>query len=108
MGYIRKTILGGREIPKKTREEYGNAVNLYKEREPFEEKISTLEDRDLLRATYNDYIYFEIEAGDPSRIQMIFERALVEFPFDPTLWEEYVRWLDSSLKIHSVSWKRTS
>ena len=102
-----KINLGENEIPKKIRGEYEAAAKSYDEMAQFEEKISNLEDHDeASRAAFQEYIYFEIEKGDPARVQMIFERALVEFPFDPSLWEDYVRWLDSSLKIHSVKLKK--
>uniref|UniRef100_A0A914C1I7 RRM domain-containing protein n=1 Tax=Acrobeloides nanus TaxID=290746 RepID=A0A914C1I7_9BILA len=96
-------FMGENKIPKKIRDEYEAAAKSYDEMTQFEEKISNLEDHDeASRTAFQEYIYFEIEKGDPARVQMIFERALVEFPFDPSLWEDYVRWLDSSLKIHSV------
>lgn len=44
-------------------------------------------------AEYQAYIDFEMKIGDPARIQLIFERALVENCLVPDLWIRYSRYL---------------
>ena len=42
---------------------------------------------------YQSYIDYELKAGDPARIQIIFERALVENCLVPDLWEKFTTYL---------------
>lgn len=44
-------------------------------------------------AEYQAYIDFEMKIGDPARIQLIFERALVENCLVPDLWVRYSQYL---------------
>lgn len=44
-------------------------------------------------AEYQAYIDFEMKVGDPARIQLIFERALVENCLVPDLWIRYSQYL---------------
>lgn len=44
-------------------------------------------------AEYQAYIDFEMKIGDPARIQLIFERALVENCLVPDLWIRYSQYL---------------
>jgi len=52
---------------------------------------------------FQEYIKFELKENDPTRIQMIFERAITIHCLESSLWSEYLTYLDSSLKISSVS-----
>lgn len=44
---------------------------------------------------FEDYIDYEIEAGDPARIQSIFERAIHDHCLIPRLWIRYTQYLVS-------------
>lgn len=44
-------------------------------------------------AEYQAYIDFEMKAGDPARIQLIYERALAENCLVPDLWARYNQYL---------------
>lgn len=45
------------------------------------------------------YLDFEKTDGDPSRIQILYERAITEFPISTDLWLDYTRYLDKTLKV---------
>lgn len=51
---------------------------------------------------YAAYVDYELDNGDPARIQLIFERSVEVLPFCSTLWYQYLRWLDTELKVHQV------
>lgn len=42
---------------------------------------------------YKSYIEFEKSQGDPSRVQSIFERAVVENCLKEDLWLDYVKYM---------------
>lgn len=79
---------------------YHKASDKLKAREKFEHSLSkddpSLED-------YKAYTDFEIKEKDPARIQMIFERAITAHCLVTQLWEDYISYLESNLKISSVS-----
>uniref|UniRef100_A0A8C0W131 RRM domain-containing protein n=2 Tax=Castor canadensis TaxID=51338 RepID=A0A8C0W131_CASCN len=53
-------------------------------------------------AEYQAYIDFEMKLGDPARIQLIFERALVENCLVPDLWIRYSQYLDRQLRVKDL------
>uniref|UniRef100_A0A8C9R698 Spliceosome associated factor 3, U4/U6 recycling protein n=1 Tax=Scleropages formosus TaxID=113540 RepID=A0A8C9R698_SCLFO len=53
-------------------------------------------------AEYQAYIDYELKEGDPARIQIIFERALVENCLVPDLWAKCTKYLDRQLKIRDL------
>uniref|UniRef100_A0A8C0BBH9 Spliceosome associated factor 3, U4/U6 recycling protein n=1 Tax=Buteo japonicus TaxID=224669 RepID=A0A8C0BBH9_9AVES len=53
-------------------------------------------------AEYQAYIDFEMKAGDPARIQLIYERALAENCLVPDLWARYNQYLDRQLKVKEL------
>ena len=50
----------------------------------------TATDAATKHAAFQAYIAYEQLHGDPSRVQLIFERALAESPLNPDLWLAYV------------------
>lgn len=56
--------------------------------------------------SYNDmfdlfqiYLKFEHSVGDPARIQVLYERAITDFPISNDLWLDYTRYMDKTLKV---------
>lgn len=45
------------------------------------------------------YLKFEQSSGDPARVQLLYERAVTEFPISNALWLDYTRYMDSTLKV---------
>jgi len=79
---------------------YHRAREKLKSRESFEAKIShenpSLED-------FKAYIDFEVKDKDPARIQVLYERAVTPHCLESTLWDEYLTYLETNLKISTVS-----
>ncbi|XP_020519015.1 squamous cell carcinoma antigen recognized by T-cells 3 [Amborella trichopoda] len=48
------------------------------------------------------YIKFEESSGDPIRVQLLYERAIADFPISSDLWLGYTSYLDKSLKVSSI------
>ncbi|KAL8109467.1 hypothetical protein AgCh_025527 [Apium graveolens] len=44
------------------------------------------------------YLKFEQTSGDPARVQILYERAIAEFPISADLWLNYTEYLDRTLK----------
>lgn len=51
---------------------------------------------------FMDYLKFEQSLGDPARIQILFERAVTEFPISCELWLDYTHYMDKTLKTSSL------
>jgi hypothetical protein len=45
------------------------------------------------------YLKFEESSGDPARVQVLYERAITDFPIASDLWLDYTRYLDKTLKV---------
>ncbi|XP_077511193.1 RNA-binding protein 4F [Amblyomma americanum] len=52
---------------------------------------------------YLPYLEWEQGQGDPARIQCLYERALAQHCLVADLWERYMAYLDTQLKVDSVS-----
>ncbi|XP_077534992.1 spliceosome associated factor 3, U4/U6 recycling protein-like [Haemaphysalis longicornis] len=52
---------------------------------------------------YLPYLEWEQGQGDPARIQCLYERALAQHCLVADLWERYMAYLDTQLKVESVS-----
>lgn len=83
---------------------YKKAVQMCSLREPLEEKVSKekLKDAGLLQ-NFLCYIALEEETGDPARVQVLYERAVVEFPITHDLWLRYTSYLEKNLKGSSIT-----
>ncbi|RVW44390.1 Squamous cell carcinoma antigen recognized by T-cells 3 [Vitis vinifera] len=59
-----------------------------------------VEDHALLKDL--NYLNFEQSSGDPARVQILYERAITEFPVSRDLWLDYTHYLDKTLKVANV------
>ncbi|KAK7874320.1 hypothetical protein R5R35_007795 [Gryllus longicercus] len=67
---------------------------------PFEMQLmSTPESR---TDVYREYLDYEKGDGEPARVQCLYERALAELCLDPVLWLDYLKYVDTQLKIDSI------
>lgn len=51
---------------------------------------------------FKRYLKFEEAAGDPARVQILYERAITDFPISSDLWIDYTRYLEKKLKVGNV------
>ncbi|XP_055261613.1 squamous cell carcinoma antigen recognized by T-cells 3 isoform X3 [Moschus berezovskii] len=87
-------------IPESVIQSYNKALQQLEKYKPYEESLLQAEAPRL--AEYQAYIDFEMKIGDPARIQLIFERALVENCLVPDLWIRYSQYLDRQLKVKDL------
>ncbi|XP_008579317.1 PREDICTED: squamous cell carcinoma antigen recognized by T-cells 3 [Galeopterus variegatus] len=87
-------------IPESVIQNYNKALQQLEKYKPYEEALLQAEAPRL--AEYQAYIEFEMKIGDPARIQLIFERALVENCLVPDLWIRYSQYLDRQLKVKDL------
>ncbi|KAI6701774.1 hypothetical protein NL676_016098 [Syzygium grande] len=82
---------------------YEKALDMYNARVNFEQQISRqdLSDTERLQQ-YMIYLKFEHSVGDPARIQVLYERAITDFPISSDLWLDYTRYMDKTLKAGDV------
>ncbi|GMP39582.1 hypothetical protein CsSME_00010359 [Camellia sinensis var. sinensis] len=82
---------------------YQKALEMLNARVHFEEQISKKDIPDMERLQeYMAYLKFEQSFGDPARVQILYERAVTEFPISNDLWLDYTRYLDKTLKASSI------
>ncbi|KAF6278436.1 spliceosome associated factor 3, U4/U6 recycling protein [Rhinolophus ferrumequinum] len=87
-------------IPESVIQNYNKALQQLEKYKPYEDALLEAEAPRL--AEYQAYIDFEMKVGDPARIQLIFERALVENCLVPDLWIRYSQYLDRQLKVKDL------
>ncbi|XP_020022691.2 squamous cell carcinoma antigen recognized by T-cells 3 isoform X2 [Castor canadensis] len=87
-------------IPELVIQNYNKALQQLEKYKPYEEALLEAEAPRL--AEYQAYIDFEMKLGDPARIQLIFERALVENCLVPDLWIRYSQYLDRQLRVKDL------
>uniref|UniRef100_A0A2K6UPY7 Spliceosome associated factor 3, U4/U6 recycling protein n=1 Tax=Saimiri boliviensis boliviensis TaxID=39432 RepID=A0A2K6UPY7_SAIBB len=87
-------------VPDSVIQNYNKALQQLEKYKPYEETLLQAEAPRL--AEYQAYIDFEMKIGDPARIQLIFERALVENCLVPDLWIRYSQYLDRQLKVKDL------
>jgi len=80
--------------------EFAKSKEKVKQREQLEQNLVVNENS---LESYKDYIDYELKEKDPARAQMIYERAIYAHCLEPHLWSQYLTYLDSTLKISSVS-----
>ncbi|XP_027353606.1 squamous cell carcinoma antigen recognized by T-cells 3 isoform X2 [Abrus precatorius] len=82
---------------------YQKALEMYNARLPLEDHISNFDISDSERLQhYINYLKFEQSSGTPARIQVLYERAITDFPLSPDLWLDYTRYLDKTLKVGNI------
>lgn len=78
---------------------YQKALEMLNARAHLEEQVSRQEAPDSERLQqYMTYLKFEQSYGDPARVQILFERAIAEFPISGDIWLDYTQYLDKTLK----------
>ncbi|CAL8998279.1 unnamed protein product [Prunus brigantina] len=82
---------------------YKKALEMYNARVHLEEQIcrQDMSDSEKLQ-NFMNYLKFEESSGDPARVQMLYERAITEFPISSYLWLDYTHYLDKTLKVGSI------
>lgn len=82
---------------------YKKALEMYNARVDLEEQISKsgVPDRERL-PLFKRYLKFEESTGDPARVQILYERAITEFPISSDLWIDYTHYLEKTLKVGNV------
>lgn len=82
---------------------YKKALQMCSLREPLEETVSKDKTKDAgLLQNFLSYIALEEETGDPARVQVLYERAVVEFPITHDLWLKYTSYLEKNLKVPAI------
>ena len=83
---------------------FKQAKQMLEERKKFEEDLlQSAEDAGKNRGVYKEYLDLEIAAGQPTRITCLYERRATQHCLVPEVWLEYLKFLDSQLKIAAVS-----
>ncbi|KAJ6928112.1 hypothetical protein NC651_011959 [Populus alba x Populus x berolinensis] len=82
---------------------YQKAMEAYNARAPHEEQISmqNISDTEKIQ-NFMNYLKFEKSVGDPARVQVLYERAMADFPISSDLWLDYTHYLDRTLKVGNV------
>ncbi|XP_047154535.1 squamous cell carcinoma antigen recognized by T-cells 3 isoform X2 [Vigna umbellata] len=87
---------------------YQKALEMYNARFHLEEQILSLNVSDSEKLQHymifvlQNYLKFEQSYGMPARIQVLYERAITDFPISPDLWLDYTRYLDNTLKVGNI------
>uniref|UniRef100_A0A7C8ZJ78 RRM domain-containing protein n=1 Tax=Opuntia streptacantha TaxID=393608 RepID=A0A7C8ZJ78_OPUST len=82
---------------------YKKALEMQNARVNLEEQISKPDLPDSERIPlFKRYLKFEESLGDPSRVQILYERAVTEFPLSSDLWMDYTRYMDKTIKVGNV------
>ncbi|KAJ9687748.1 hypothetical protein PVL29_016282 [Vitis rotundifolia] len=82
---------------------YQKAMDMYDARAHLEEQIVRQDISDSERhQQFLNYLNFEQSSGDPARVQILYERAVTEFPVSRDLWLDYTHYLDKTLKVANV------
>lgn len=82
---------------------YKKALEMRNARVLLEEQISKPDLPDSERiSVFKRYLKFEESAGDPARVQILYERAITEFPITSDLWLDYTRYMDKTIKVGNV------
>ncbi|GAB4848566.1 hypothetical protein Ancab_003272 [Ancistrocladus abbreviatus] len=91
------------EISSNVASAYQKALEMYNARLNMEEQLCRPDLPESERLSlFMRYLKFEESSGDPARVQILYERAITEFPISSDLWLEYARYLDKTLKVWSV------
>ncbi|XP_057977846.1 uncharacterized protein LOC131164571 isoform X2 [Malania oleifera] len=82
---------------------YQKALEMYNARAHFEDQITKegTTDSDKLQQ-FMSYLKYEESSGDPTRVHILYERAIAEFPISTDIWLDYIRNLDRTLKVGNV------
>ncbi|KAF5449935.1 hypothetical protein F2P56_030331 [Juglans regia] len=86
-------------VPSHIASAYQRALEGYNARVHLEEQIlrQDMSESEKLQQ-YMIYLEFERSSGDPARVQVLYERAIADFPISSDLWLDYTRYLDKTFK----------
>ena len=91
----------GKDVDKGLLADYQKARQRLKKREPLESSLLNTEGPEQLEI-FRQYAAFEKEEGEPARVQCLYERAVAEHCLVGELWEEYLAYMESTIKIGPV------
>ncbi|KAI3445538.1 hypothetical protein Pfo_002203 [Paulownia fortunei] len=77
---------------------YQKALEMLNARAHLEEKISKKDNDSEKLQEFMTYLKFEHSSGDPARLQILYERAIADFPISTDLWLDYMQYLDKTFK----------
>nr|XP_010927876.2 squamous cell carcinoma antigen recognized by T-cells 3 [Elaeis guineensis] len=87
-------------IPSNVITSHQKAIEMYNARKQYEDQLSNPDTSDTDRLQqFKNYLKFEESSGDPARVQILYERAVAEFPISSDLWLGYTSYLDRTLKV---------
>ncbi|KAI0529387.1 hypothetical protein KFK09_001936 [Dendrobium nobile] len=87
-------------VPSNIVSAYQKSLEMGNARASYEAQLSNHDatEADRLQHFVN-YIKLEDSIGDPARVQVLYERALADFPVSSDLWLGYTSYLDRTLKV---------
>ncbi|PKA56637.1 Heterogeneous nuclear ribonucleoprotein 1 [Apostasia shenzhenica] len=90
-------------VPSNIVSAYQKALEMYNARASYEEQMASHDASDVDRLqNFVNYVKFEESFGDPARVQVIYERAVAEYPVSSDLWLGFTRYLDRTLKVSNT------
>ena len=93
------------EDPKLLSDAYNNALTKLQTLLPFEDKLRSAQNKVEELDIYKTYLNFEKQKGDPGRITVLYERAIADLSLEPTIWLDYIGYVQSNLKIDDITEK---
>ena len=89
------------EVDKAVLADYQKARQRLKKREAHENGLLNSEGAEQLEK-FREYLALEKDEGEPARVQCLYERAVAEHCLVAQVWEEYIAYLESTIKIETV------
>ena len=89
------------EVDKAVLADYQKARQRLKKREAHENGLLNSEGAEQLEK-FREYLALEKDEGEPARVQCLYERAVAEHCLVAGVWEEYIAFLESTIKIETV------
>ncbi|KAF8792047.1 squamous cell carcinoma antigen recognized by T-cells 3-like [Argiope bruennichi] len=80
---------------------FNKALNKLKQLLPYEDALYKSEPPHY--EEYKKYIQFEKDAGEPNRVQGLYERALIENCLKEELWLDYTKYMNQVIKIKEMA-----
>ncbi|XP_031571571.1 squamous cell carcinoma antigen recognized by T-cells 3-like [Actinia tenebrosa] len=96
-----ETWLEDDDLPSNVRQDFEKAEAKLEEILAYEDALASAKPPKLTE--YRTYLEYELNKGDPVRIQCLYERALKENCLVGDLWIEYTGYLDFKLKMPSIA-----
>ena len=93
-----KQWCGKAEVDKGLLADHQKARQRLKKRDPHETSLVNTEGAEQLEK-FRQYVALEKEEGEPARVQCLYERAVAEHCLVDVLWEEYLAYMESTIKV---------